>query len=281
VPTHSKKNPFPAVLLVICLCAFLLTLALSLNAQDSSQPSPGTPPGLKLAPYTAPDKSVSAGVPPGWNVTKGAETVVQMSGPNGETIFLGNTVIVRDAPFQLGEHGTGGVDLSMPNSASLDQKFVMIVEDNAAFSNGPKPQVSFTTVTNMHLPFAFGECGRLAGNAMEAKGPITFTALICSLPLDAGGTYKVMLKLAQAPAAGPPLDKAFVSAVFSSYDVPADLLQRKLAPLMAAPPSRAPETPVVGPTVTPVTSPGCFDLAVLREVPADKLPKECGGPGPN
>jgi hypothetical protein len=49
----------------------------------------------------------------------------------------------------------------------------------------------------------------------------------------------------------------------------------------AAPPLNGPETPVVGPTVTPITRPGCFDLAVLREVPADKLPKECGGPGPN
>jgi hypothetical protein len=278
---HSKKNPFPAVLSVICFSAWLATLALCANAQDSSHPLQGTPTAIKLVPYTAPDKSVSAGVPPGWNVTKGAETVVQMSGPDGETIFLGNTVIVRDAPFQLGEHGTGGVDLSMPNSTSLDQKLSMIVEDNAAFSNGPKPQVSFTTVKNMHLPFAFGQCGRLAGNSIEAKGPTTFTALICSLPLDTGGTYKVMLKLAQAPAAAPPLDQALVSAVFSSYDVPADMLQRKLAPFMASPPSNTPATPVVGPTVTPITSPGCFDLAVLREIPADKLPKECGGPGPN
>lgn len=79
-------------------------------------------------PYTTPDETASAGVPTGWQVTSGAQTVIQLSGPQGVTFTLGNTVIAKNAAFQLGQKPTSGIDLSMPSAASLADKLTMILQ---------------------------------------------------------------------------------------------------------------------------------------------------------
>ena len=104
------------------LLATLTCLAAGFPAVAQSTPAVAAP---KLVPYTTPDKSASASVPSTWKITAAANTVIVMTGPQGETISLGNTLIVRNAAFQLNQPVSGGVDVSIPDSDSLSQKFTL------------------------------------------------------------------------------------------------------------------------------------------------------------
>lgn len=241
-----------------------------------------------LQPYSAPDGSAQAGVPPGWNVTKGGETLVQMSGPNGETISLGLTFVVQNAPFQLGQKGTNGIDLSMPNSATLDQKFTMLEQWAASMKNSGDPGVKIASSTPIPLSIPNLQCGRITGSVNTPTGNQAFGLLMCSLPVDSGGAYKVMFKLAQAPPAIAAQEKALAGAVFASYRVSPAQLKLKFAPHFAPPP---PPVAVGGgggmnqQTINMMrgadVSSTCMDLGVIREEPDWQLPRECGGRGPN
>ena len=247
------------------------------------QTAQGSAPAPQLKPYTAPDGSASAGVPPGWNVTKGGQSVIVMTGPNNETIFLGTTVVVRNAAFQLGEKSSNGVDMSMPNSSSLSQKFTMIIQNGAVTSGQSAPQVTIASETPVQVPAALGQCARVAGSYTGSKGQFGFGSVICSLPVDVGSTYKVIMIMAQAPPDVAAQEKALAGAVFASYRVPPATLQLKLAPHFIPAPS-APRTP--GPAPAIGVAPGgfdadCFDLIVIRETPKYKLPKHCGGLAPD
>jgi hypothetical protein len=259
---------------------FSAVTAISASGQASSQ---GTP---QLQPYTAPDQSAQAGVPPGWNVVKGAETAILMTGPNGETINLGLTFVVRNAAFQLGQQPSNGIDLSMPNTASLDQKFTMLEQWGASMNNKPDPQVKIASSAPIQVPVPNVQCGRLAGNFNSMTGPVAFGLLMCSLPVDTGGTYKVMFKLAQAPPNVASQEKALAGAVFASYKIAPAMLQKKLAPHFAPPPPMP--MPGVGggggggvPAIPDSTNSECFDLVVIRETPKYQLPRKCGGTAPD
>ncbi len=254
----------------------------------------------QLTPYTTPDQSASAGVPSGWKVTTGSQTVITMTGPSNETITLGNTMVVRNAAFQPGQKPANGIDLSMPNSASLSQKFTWILQQNAAIAGKSAPQLNIASSTPLQLPTSLGQCARIvASDPNGPSGATTIAALMCSLPIDSGGTYKVMFKLAQAPAAVAQQESALASAVFASYQIPQAWLQKKLAPNTPAPasaasPSGAPmsaaqtnaETAAIlrstaAQQAAVSNSANCFDLAVLRETPQRLLPRSCGGMAPN
>lgn len=279
----SGKLALATVALVVFLSA--CSRGSSAGAQASGGSSSTAP---QLTPYTAPDQSASAGVPPGWNVTKGTDTVITMTGPNSETILLGNTLIVRNAPFQLGQH-SNGIDLSMPNSDTLAQKFTMAMQQGAAIGGQPAPQISITSATPMQLPASLGQCGRIIASSTSASGPMTIVALMCSLPVDTGGTYKVMFKLAQAPPAIASKEGAIASAVFASYRVPSAMLQRKLAPNTPSPAATAASIKAMNNATSSMinsmaganNSANCFDLAVIRETPTYQLPRSCGGMQPN
>ena len=239
-----------------------------------------------LTPYTAPDQSAQAGVPPGWQVTKGAETVIVMTGPQGETINLGATFIVRNAPLQLGQQPSNGVDLSMPNSASIDQKFTMLEQWGASLNKAADPQVKIASSTPIPVPVQGVQCGRVSGTFNSKTGPEAFGLLMCSLPVDVGGTYKLMFKLAQAPPNVAAQEKALAGAVFASYKVAPAMLQKKLAPHIIPPPApRMPVGPGVGgggmPAIGDSTGSECFDLVVIRETPKYQLPRKCGGTAPD
>lgn len=273
--------PFCAALIVTAL-AFVTTCG------DAQQPAASSAPAL--TPYSAPDGSAQAGVPPGWNVTKGGETLVQMSGPNGETISLGLTFVVQNAPFQLGQKGANGIDLSMPNSATLDQKFTMLEQWAASLKNSGDPGVKIASSTPIPLSIPNIQCGRITGSVNSPTGPQAFGLLMCSLPVDTGGAYKVMFKLAQAPPAIAAQEKALAGAVFASYRVSPAQLKLKFAPHFAPPPP--PPSPGLGAgggmnqqTINMMRgadiSSTCMDLGVIREEPDWQLPRECGGRGPN
>jgi hypothetical protein len=248
-----------------------------------------------LQPYTAPDQSAQAGVPPGWKVVKGGQTVVQMTGPNGETISLGQTFVVRNAPLQLGQQPSNGVDLSMPNSANLADKFTMLEQWGASLAGAGDPQVHFASSAPIQLSIPNVQCGRGTGTMNSKSGQVAFGLLICSLPVDTGGTYKLMFKRATAPPNVASQEAALAGAVFASYRVPSAQLQLKFAPHTAPPPPpQQMMAPGVGNAATAATnaatmnmmrggqvSSDCMDLGVIREEPNWQLPQECGGRAPN
>jgi hypothetical protein len=240
---------------------------------------------VSLTPYTSPDKSASAGIPPGWKVTKGALTDIVMTGPHGETIFLGRTMVAENGAF--GPSPGAGVDLSMPHSAGLAQKLTMMFQASANAAGEAPQQITITSATPIALPAALGQCGRFIGKSTGTKGAMTFATSVCSLPADSRGLYKNVFKLAQAPTAVAAQEGPLAQAVFASYRVPAPMLARKLAPVTAPPISRQAMAPVgaarAGSIAVPndPTNSDCFDLVLIRETPTYQLPRHCGGTAPD
>lgn len=273
------------ILLILAIAACLFSSGASSTAATAQQNAASASPtaSIKLQPYTAPDQSASAGVPSGWTVTNGTQTVIQMTGPQGAEIVLGKTFIARNAAFQAGQHGTGGADLSMPYSANLEQKMTMILQQGAALGGMPTPQITFTSATPIQLPPALGQCGRFVLNATSPKGPLMIMGAFCSLPLDSAGIFKNILIEAQAPSSVAPQDAPIASAVFASYKIPVAMLQKKVAPF-TAPPMPAGGVGAAG--ILPGlkasnTFADCFDESVIRGYGPSQLPQECGGRLPN
>jgi hypothetical protein len=237
---------------------------------------------VQLQPYTAQDQSAQAGVPQGWTVSNGAQTVIEMTGPQGESITLGRTFVARNAAFQAGQKGAGGADLSMPYSANLEQKLVMIWDQGAALAGQQPQQVTFNSATPIQMPAALGQCGRFVASTTLPSGAIKLMGAFCSLPLDSGGTYKNIMLLAQAPANIAAQEGPIAQAVFSSYRVPTAMLQKKLAPFSMPPmPAGGGAGGILPGLAASNTFATCFDESVIRQYGPNQLPQECGGRAPN
>ena len=243
-------------------------------------------PAVALQPFTAQDQSASAGIPAGWQVTTAAQTDIVISGPNGETVFLGRTIVTRNGPFQLGQRLGGGLDFNMPYSANLAQKFLMILQQNAAAQgHGQQAPANIISATPVQVPQALGQCGRFIGDLTSDKGPMKFEAFMCSLPFDTAGVYKNMFKMGTVPAQLAAQERATVEAMFASYRVPMNWLRRKLAPFTPLPPAGAGggagspglDSSTIWRMRTLNDSMDCMDLVVVRELPKNQLPKKCGG----
>jgi hypothetical protein len=228
-------------------------------------------------------------VPSGWQVTKGAETVIQMTGPQGETVFLGTTIVAKNGAFQAGQRGATGIDLTMPYTAPLQQKLTMIFQQNAAVAGKPEPQITISSATPIQVPPLLGQCGRFVASVSGAQGPMKIMAVYCSFPVDSGGAYKNVMLMAQAPAAVAAQSAPVAQAIFQSYRIPPAMLQKKLAPFYAPPPPTAIKagggggmnsSTILGEAGAD-NSANCFDLSVLRETPTNDLPRSCGGTKPN
>lgn len=264
-------------------CAGILT---AVTPQAPAQTTTSAAPPVQLTPWTAPDKSASAGVPSGWKAS-GSQTVITLTGPQGETIALGRTFVARNAAFQAGQKGAGGADLSMPYTAPLTQKLMMVYQQGAAVSGQQAPQITFTSATPMQVPAILGQCGRFVANLTGPAQPQKIMGIFCSFPLDTGGAFKNVILVAQAPASVAAQDAPIAQAVFSSYQIPQAMLAKKLAPFTAPPPVMA--NGGANPGVSPVAIPGaaadvsaiCFDEGVIRGYGPRQLPKECGGLAPN
>jgi hypothetical protein len=284
----SQRRP----LLAAAVAPLVLLSLLSITAVSQS-PKPAAPaaaPAVPLQPYTASDQSASAGVPSGWKVTSGAQTVIQMSSPQGVAVSLGNTVIARNSAFQLGQKPANGIDYSMPYTATLAQKLTMALQQSAASSGKPAPQVTIDSTTPFQLPAAVGQCARFVADLTGQQGPIKLLAVFCSLPLDSGGVYKNIMLAAQAPTATAAQAAPIAQAVFQSYRIPTAWLQKKLAPFTAPPAASAAATAAEAAAINKQTLAGmaaannsanCFDLSVLRQTPTYLLPRSCGGTKPN
>src|ERR1039458_213137 len=143
---YRPEKDFSLVCSGCCLC----NCHIACRRLQATKPAPTastSSSSIQLQPYTASDQSASAGVPAGWKVTKGAQTVIQMTGPEGETLSLGNTFVAQNAAFKAGQRGASGIDLSLPNTASLAQKLAMIFQQDAAIAGQAAPQLSMTSST--------------------------------------------------------------------------------------------------------------------------------------
>lgn len=265
------------LILAVAACLFSSSaFSSAATAQQNAAPASAVP-SVALKPYTAPDQSASAGVPAGWTVTSGSETVIQMTGPQGAEIVLGKSFIARNAAFQAGQRGAGGTDLSMPYSANLEQKLTMILQQGATLGGMVAPQITFTSATPIQLPPALGQCGRFVLNA-SPKGPLMIMGVFCSLPLDSAGIFKNILIEAQAPASVAPQDTPIASAVFASYKIPMAMLQKKVAPFTAPPmPAGGGAASILPGLKASNTFADCFDESVIRGYGPNQLPQECGG----
>ena len=130
----------------------------SARAQTNPPAAPAAPP-VQLQTYTASDQSASAGVPAGWKVYGAAQTNIEMTGPQGEVINLGQALIAHDGAFQLGQTGPDGSNMSMPYSAKLTDKLTMFLEQRAKLNGNPVPQVKFLYAAPLQSMPAGFQCG--------------------------------------------------------------------------------------------------------------------------
>jgi len=211
------------------------------QAQGTPSTAPAAPP-VQLQTYTAPDRSASAGVPAGWKVAGAAQTNIILSGPQGEVIDLGEGFIAHDGPFQLGQTGPDGSNMSMPYTAKLTDKLTMVFEQRAALNGNPAPQIKFLYGAPLQsLPAGF-QCGVFVIAVSGIATPGDALGIFCSLPEDRLHFYKNFLIFGSAPTAIAPKDAPTVAAVIKSYKVPPAWLQKKFA-LFTAPASASPQGP--------------------------------------
>lgn len=224
----------PVILTIIGVPAFV-----SARAQAKPSTAPAAAP-VQLQTYTLPDGSASAGVPAGWNAKGGASGMIVLSGPQGEIITLGEIVLAHDGPFQVGQKGPDGAVITMPSSANLRDKLLMIFQQSAAASGESAPQIKFTYGSLLQVPAAMGQCGAFVVN--NATTQLNAMGVLCSLPDDSGQFFKNILMIGAAPAAVASQTAPVVSAVLKSYKIAPGWSQKIFAPFMSAAPGVGPST---------------------------------------
>jgi hypothetical protein len=250
----------------------------------AQQPAGAAPaPSVSLQPYTAQDQSVTVGVPAGWKVTKGQYGVVQMSGPQGETISLGNGLFVRNAPYQPGQKPMGPISLSIPYQTPLTQKFGIVWKEAAAAAGDPTERGTLISATPIPLG-KIAECAVFLGSVTDKQGAGKVEVRFCSLPMDTNGIYKLFWMGARIPDALAAQERATAEAVLNSYKPSPTTLKMILQP--STPPMPSPNLGTGGGGAGGMSSAmygermadqsaNCMDLGVIREVPERKLPDYC------
>lgn len=222
---------------IAAVSAILISTGLPAFVSARAQANPSTapaPPAVPLQTYTLPDKSASAGVPAGWKVTGGGSGMISMSGSKGETITLGQIIVAHDGPFQAGQKGPDGAALTMPGSAKLSDKIVMIFQQTAATSGKPAPQIKFIYGAPLQVPAAMGQCGVFVvsnGSGNTSLGDAM--GILCSLPDDSGQFFKNILMIGSAPAAVAANTAPTFLAVLKSYTTAPGWTQKMLSPFMS------------------------------------------------
>jgi hypothetical protein len=261
---------------------FIAGASLAAAQQSTAAPAASPAPSTPLQTYTAPDTSATAGVPAGWKVTKAEYGIIQMSGPNGEAISLGNTLFVRNGPYQPGQKASGLIAMTLPNQATITQKVEAVWQMGAAASGDPTAHVSLISATPVPLG-NIAQCGIFLGSETGAKGAANWEMRFCSMPMDTNGIYKLFWLDAIIPASLATQERATAEAVLSSY--------KPSPPTLLALPK--PETPPLPPMGWAPPSGGsgdsstlyaeqqaqhtsdCMDEGVIRGEPEWQLPPYC------
>ncbi len=84
MPKSARRS---SSLLAIAMAPLALTSMIACQAKPAAPAAAA--PAIPLQTYTAPDQTASAGVPSGWKVVSGAQTVITMTGPQGESLQPG------------------------------------------------------------------------------------------------------------------------------------------------------------------------------------------------
>jgi hypothetical protein len=218
----------PAISIIIGVPAFV-----SAPAQAKPSTAPAAPP-VQLQTYTLPDRSASAGVPAGWKATGGASGMIVLSGPQGETIALGQIILAHDGPFQVGQKGPNPAVITMPSSAKLSDKLLMIFQQTAAASGESAPQIKFIYGALLQVPAALRQCGVFVVSKNSGNtGAAAAIGVLCSLPDDSGQFFKNILIIGSAPAAVAAQTEPIALAVFKSYTIAPGWSQKILSPFMS------------------------------------------------
>ena len=253
------------------------------NAQQSTTTAQQTTPApsIPLQTYKAADTSASVGVPAGWKVTKAEYGIIQMSGPNGEAISLGNTLFVRNGPYQPGQKASGLIAMTLPNQATITQKVEAVWQMGAAASGDPTAHVSLISATPVPLG-NIAQCGIFLGSQTGAKGAANWEMRFCSMPMDTNGIFKLFWLDAIIPASLATQERATAEAVLSSYrPSPATLLALlkpetpPLPPMGAAGPGGAPMSSTLYAEQQAQQTSDCMDEGVIRGEPEWQLPPYC------
>jgi len=177
------------------------------------------------------------------------------------------------------------ISMSMPYTATLDQKYAMIWQQAAATSGQPQPQVKFLSATPIPLAKNIAECSIYLGTMTTAQGTTNFESRFCSLPADPNGIFKLFWMNASIPAALAPQERATAEAVLASYSLSPATLKLLLQPLTQAIPKAAPaagggsagggmSSAAYAEQMADQTS-TCMDEGVIREEPLRDLPSYC------
>jgi hypothetical protein len=208
---------------------FAIPVATTARAQATSPAAAA----VLLQPYTAPDKSASAGVPSGWQVTNAGSGDLAMTGPGGEAVNF-KVIVAHDGAFQLGQRGPSGADLTMPSSARLSDKLVMVLEQQAALNGMPVPQLKYLYQAPIKMPAGTGQCGMFAISAAGGANPADAMGIFCSLDDSSAKFFKTFLMYGAAPATIAADTVPTVEAVFKSYKLAPGWTQKILAPYTPA-----------------------------------------------
>jgi hypothetical protein len=265
------------------------------SAQAQAKPST-TPaaPAIQLQPYTAPDQSVSAGVPSGWKVVSAAGGSFNASGPQGETINFGDVFVAHEGAFQLGQKGPSPALMSMPSSAKLTDKLVMFLQQEESLSGTPVAQIKFIYAAPLQIPPNTGQCGIFAVAFSGTDKPAEGMGIFCSLPPDTAQLSKLVLLMGTAPTAIANQTAPTVAAVYKSYKIAPGWVQRMLSPYTAPPAGASPGQAAGGAAETQmylnamanqqrVIDHGfvCANANIIGDGSNWETPRECGGWAPN
>lgn len=279
---QAKQESWALRTFVLAVCWFAVAGPLLIRASaQGAAPAGVAGASIQLQHYTATDQSASVGVPAGWKVTKGVNGVIQMSGPQGEMISLGNGIFVKNGPYQPGQRASGIISMTMPNQATLAQKFAMIWQQAAAAAGDPSLRVNILSSTPIPLG-QIAQCATFLGSQTNAKGSSNFESRFCSLPVDSNGIFKLFWMSATIPSSLAAQERATAEAVLSSYTLSPATLKLLLQP--TTPPLPPPSA--VGVAAGGMSSATyaaqmadetstCMDEAVIREEPEWKLPAYC------
>ena len=213
----------------VILIPFGIPVVATARAQATS---PAAVP-VQLQPYTAPDKSASVGVPSGWQVTNAGSGAIAMAGPQGEAVNV-KVIVAHDGPFQLGQKGPGGADLTMPSSARLSDKLVMVLQQQAALNGMPVPQLKYLYQASIKMPSGMGQCGMFAISAAGGANPGDGMGIFCSFDDSSARFFKSFLMYGAAPTTIAAQTVPTVQAVFRSYKLAPGWTQKMLSPYTPA-----------------------------------------------
>jgi len=225
-----------------------------------------------LKTVTASDKTASIGLPSGWTLVKSGNGYIGVNGPNGDSISLGASVVVKNA--QSGTGVSGEVAFAMPFSATLQDKFTQIMQSGAQKSGMSLQGLTVARVVKTKLPM----CALLLGGYSTNGKAWKYESVICSLQPDILGLYKNLVFFAKVPASSVAQERPVVEQIIQSYRVTPAMFRRLLAPYTPLPPMPAGGAMPAGmaPYQDPTNS-DCFDYNIIRESPPWEMPMHCGG----